>query len=141
MDTIGQWERWEPIKNLNDKYYIESITDTLNGLNIILFEMDDRKKKIQLLFKNGVFSYRVTDEGLRMNLIGLLDNQYGGNFYGYWTFFKVIDSPYLQWLSQESCETSDAISLKHFCLVAADSIMDIIHSKEPEVILLENDKD
>jgi hypothetical protein len=131
---IGNWKRWEPIRNLQRKYYIVSVINIEEELSVIL-AAENNKNKVQVLFKRAA-SYLLVDEGLRIRLIGLLDIQYGTTFYGDWTFFKVTNSLYLKWLSEESYGISDSPKLIHFSLIASDSIIDIISHEEPLVTII-----
>ena len=49
-----QWTRWEPIAGLAQKYYIESISDIIEGFKILLFDANDREKKVLVSFPNSV---------------------------------------------------------------------------------------
>lgn len=132
-----QWVKWEPINGLSAKYYIDSVSDSLKGFQIVLSDSHDEKQKILITFKNSVDAYRNTDETYRTNTISTLDEEYGTNFYGDWTFFKVMDSSYLKWLSEESCTISDSRNLKHFSFVAVNSILDVVTNYEPLVECLD----
>jgi len=68
-----------------------------------------------------------------------LKNTYGGDFYGNWTFFKVENSSYLKWLSEQSCTVTDHLNLQHICCITEDSILDIATSYEPEISLIESE--
>lgn len=128
-----QWERWEPISGLANKYYIDSIIDEARGFKVILSESDDETKKILVLFEDSIDAYRNTDESFRLKIIHDLDQKYGTDFYGDWTFFKVTNSTYIQWLSEQSYGTSDYQSFVHFSFITADSILDVITNYEPKV--------
>ena len=40
-----QWSQWKPINNLAGKYYIESISDNINGLKIVFLNGTMKQKK------------------------------------------------------------------------------------------------
>ena len=69
-----------------------------------------------------------------MKVIGLvpLSEHYGDSFYGTWTFFKVSNSEYLRWLSNQSFETMNS-TFMHFTFVTGNSILDVICTYEPKV--------
>ena len=127
---IEKWTRWEPIDNLQSKYYLVFIIDDEDGLKLI-FESNYRKLKI--FFENGVSSYIKTDEALRSALIKTFNKNYEPSFYGDWTFFKVENSQYLKWLSDQSNTLSDYYKLNHFACVTDEFIIDIAASGEPLV--------
>lgn len=135
---MEKWIKWEPIKGLSPKYYIESISDNINGFEIILFEGHDNKEKVHVIFENSVDAYNCSEEGFRLKTIWNLGDKYGKDFYGDWTFFKVINSKYLQWLSKESVEMYDSLSLIHFSFLAADSVLDVVTTYEPRVEIIKS---
>lgn len=135
-----QWIKWEPIKNLAPKYYIESITDSREGFSILLFDANNREKKVLVSFPNSVESYRSIDESFVLNSLYKLNQNYGRDFYGDWTFFIIENSEYLDWLSTESYKISEKYKLIHYCLLSADSRFDIINNVAPEVTHINAEK-
>jgi hypothetical protein len=127
-----QWTRWEPVAGLAEKYYVESISESAKGFKLILSEQFNEKNEVHISFKR-VYSYKHTNESFRYKTIDMLNEMYGVAFYANWTFFKIADSEYVKWLSEESHDTSDIYKFVHFSLIAADSILDIIATREPEV--------
>ena len=94
---LEHWERWEPIRSLSSKYYIDSISDGIREFRIVLSDSCDEKKKIHVVFENSVDAYRSTDESFRQSTVADLGERYGNEFYGDWTFFKVTNSTYISW--------------------------------------------
>ena len=131
MDEI--WTKWEPIPDLKEKYYVEYIQDDPEIFKVRLYESYASQKRLDIVFENLVKSYRRTDETLRYRVVCYLEKRYDTNFYAKGTFFKITNSKYLEWLSQESCSISDHIPLIHFVLLAADSLVDIVAGYEPIV--------
>ncbi len=128
-----QWIRWEPVKGLSRKYYVESISDSIEGFKIILFDSSDRRKKVHVIFEDSVDSYRSIDESLKFRDTYELHQQYGSKFSTEWTFFKVINSSYVKWLSEQTYGTVEPEYLTHFVLLAVDSMVDIINPVEPKI--------
>jgi hypothetical protein len=127
-----EWIRWEPVPGLVDKYYVKSISDTFTELRVVLCSFNDDKQQVTLSWENSVYAYRTTYESFRQKIVYELDKKYGSDFYN-WTFFKVKNSSYLQWLSEESYTISDSISFTHYALVATESILDIVSGFDPKV--------
>lgn len=134
--TMEQWIRWKPIEGLVEKYYIESITDSIEGFKIILSSAKDSTRKVRIIFDDSVDSYKRTDESFRLSDIHEIHTEYGNSFYTEWTFFKVVHSTYAQWVSEQSFGTIEPEYFMHFSLIAVDSILDIINSTEPRVELV-----
>ena len=130
-----QWTRWEPISGLAAKHYIESMFDGIDGFKIVLSGADDETKRVQIVFKDSVLAYRSTYEGFKVNIFSDLSKRYGTNFYAQWSFFKVNNSNYLQWVLEQA-GTTDSLSCMHFCVFSSEAIVDIIATYEPIVELI-----
>jgi hypothetical protein len=133
VNTAEQWAQWRPIDNLSAKYYVDSISDTLEGFTIQLSTENKHDGAVLVVFEISVDAYRSTDESYRLSTISDLSKRYGDSFYGTWTFFKVSNSEYLQWLSTQSFEITDTLDFIHFAFVTGDSILDVICIYEPKV--------
>lgn len=133
---IEQWSRWEPAEGLSNKYYIDSISDTMEELEIILSDANDRR--IRVMFENSVDSYKSTDETYKLQLICDLDEQYGTDFYSNWIFFKITNSSYIQDTLNGSGVIFNSQEFIHFCIFTSDVAIDILATYEPKVELIEN---
>jgi len=134
-----KWTLWKPIPNLEDKYFIESMCDMMDGFHIIFApgERGSRAKKVKFFFEGSVTAFRITEEGCRVETIAYLDITYQENPYADWTFFKVENSSYLKWLSEQSSTISDHLNLQHICCITDDSFLDIATRYEPEISFIE----
>lgn len=130
---MEKWNRWVPLENLQPKYDVDSISDSFEGLKIILSDIKDTSKKVVFTFDGLIDSYRSSDEGFALRKLDDLGKNYGENFYKNWTFFTVEHSDYIQWLSNESCGIYDLIPKKHYSFLAANTIVDVISLEEPKV--------
>lgn len=131
-----QWTRWEPIEGLALKYYVEAITDDIEGgFKIILSNINNRKNTVHVHFKDSAYAYSSANERFRRKTINTLSKHYGPDFHK-WTFFKVTNSEYIKYLSEESYGWSDVFGFIHFSFIAADSIVDVIDNYEPEVTIV-----
>lgn len=130
---MEKWIKWEPITNLSDTYYIDSIIDNCDGFKIILSESKNEHNKLTVTFESSVDFYSKTDETFVGSIINELNQSYGTKFYSEWTFFKRIDSDYIKQLSKQSSGIADSRGLIHFSFIAADSLLDVIASYEPKV--------
>lgn len=131
-----KWAYMDIEQELNVKYYIDSINDTINGLCILLSEVNDASLRVKVLFEHSVHAYRSTDESYRSNTINYLQDSYGVNFYRERTFFEITDSEYIQWLSKQSQGVSDLEQISHYSFLAVNSIVDVIAAYEPKIIRL-----
>lgn len=131
-----QWTKWEPLPNLAGRYYLASIADTITELKIFFYHADDKEKKVLISFNNSIITYEGTYETYRSKLICDLDDRYDTRFYADWTFFKVTNSSYIKWLSEQSCHTINSSILTHFAFFAGETILDIIALNEPQVIFI-----
>ena len=118
---------------MSSKYYIESISDSINGFRIVLSDANDESKRVEVLFEESVHAYRSTDESFRQSTINNLDGRYGTEFFRDNTFFKVTNSEYIHWLSLQSYGIAESETIFHFSFLAVDSIVDVIAAYEPKV--------
>lgn len=135
---IEQWTRWEPIEGLEGKYDVEFIVNNLKEFTMLLVNPYNTETKIQVIFENSVNAYTKTNESYRQRIVSDLSDEYGSDFYGAWTFFKVNNSTYLRSLLQQPSGSINSSKFIHFAFVAYDSIIDVIATYEPKVILINN---
>jgi hypothetical protein len=128
-----EWARWEPVPNLVNRYYIDSVHNDSNGFTIVLSEDRIVTNKVYIRFKDWVNAYRQTDETFRANLIHELHEKYGAKFYSQWSFFKVRNSSYISWLSAESSTISDNFELTHFVVFDPNNVIDVVAGYEPTI--------
>ena len=134
VGSLGEvWIRWEPAPHLVNRYYIESVCNNCNGFNILLAEEEVPENKVYVRFKDWVNGYRHTDETLRAHLVHELHKKYGVQFCSQWTFFRVLNSSYLAWLSEQSSTISDHMNLMHFVIFDSDTAIDIAATYEPTI--------
>lgn len=131
-----QWKRWEPIQGLDEKYRIVNITDSLEEFTIELVSTNNKQNRVLVVFEISVRAYKFADESFKQNLINHLGTEYEKKFFTEWTFFKVDNSAYMQWLFEESLGWSDAFSFMHLSLVGYDSIIDIASDYEPTITFI-----
>lgn len=131
-----QWVKWEPVEGLSANYYMESILDTSDGFTIHFFDTNDEEKRIQVIFEYSVSAYKSTNESYRLNTMHKLAEHYGKHFYEDWTFFKIANSSYVQWLSEESYGITNSLHFIHFSFLTPNSFLDVIATYEPKVILI-----
>ncbi|MFA5998755.1 MAG: hypothetical protein WC747_01920 [Candidatus Babeliales bacterium] len=131
-----KWTRWEPINGLSGKYYLDYFAWSEKGFVVELIS-GKKEKRIQILFDDYIDSFRYTNESFCFKIFGDLSDQYGDDFYGDWSFFKVTNSEYLKWLSDKSRTWSDQIQFIHFCILGGDEVIDIVTNYEPKVRFIE----
>jgi len=131
------WIRWEPLKGITGKYDVDYISDGKDGLVIKLYSETKETKAINVVFKDYADTYRHTNESFCFKVFGDLSEKYGAGFYGQWSFFKIINSDYVQWLSNQSCTYANEFTFIHFCFIGSDSIVDILARYEPIVTFLD----
>jgi hypothetical protein len=132
-----QWTQWNPIPGLAKKYYIESVSGSIEGFKIVLHKEGNKKEKSLVFFENSVDAYRSTDESFRLKIVYELAKKYGDDFYAEWTFFKVNNSSYTQWILEQASGTADDTNFIHFAFIDPDSILDVICQEDPKIQLLE----
>ena len=127
------WAKWVPINDAAAKYYVDSISDGIEGFKVLLSDADDEQNKVEVIFEESVHAYRSTDESFRQSTINFIYERYGTEFLAEWTFFNVTNSDYIQWLSGQSYGMAESEPLIHFSFLAVDSIVDVIAAYEPKI--------
>ncbi len=131
-----EWLRWKPIDNLAKQYSIASIiVDNTEGFKLTLFDVNNRNKKVCILF-DSVELYCREIKSLTLKRLHILGEQYSVEFVTSWTFFKVINSNYVQLIADQSYGAIPAEWLTHFSIRAVDSWVDIVNRGEPMVELI-----
>lgn len=130
-----QWTKWKPINQLAPEYYMTALIDDTTGFYVRLGESKHNPHGIFITFQHSIGAYRITDESYRASKLLYLTNTYGHDFFASWSFFKVTNSEYLKWLSQEAGGIFDYESNMHLVLITENSILDIATTYEPKIEL------
>jgi len=127
------WTKYLIQEIFNCKYYIDSISDNINGFEVVMSSSKNETDRIKVCFDGPILSYRSTDESFRQKLIFELTEIYSSDFYKDTTIFKVENSRYITWLKEESYEWSETLNPRHFCFLSVDSILDVVACDEPKI--------
>jgi len=57
--------------------------------------------------------------------------------FGKWSFFKVSNSSYIEWLLEQSYGIP-AYEFIHFCFVTENSFLEVVTTYEPAIVLVNN---
>ena len=136
MNNNEIWHRWEPVKSgLTGNYYIDYVENGDDGFKILLAQ-EKTEQKVEVLFKHWVYAYRSIEEGMRTVLWHKLSEKYGKDFYVNWSFFKLENSSYIKWISDECYGRIDSLEMNHFVIMGMEEVIDIIVGYEPQVSIL-----
>lgn len=130
-----EWIKWEPLKCISSKMYIEKLIDDENGILLVL-KSEDKKKTFKVIFVDPILSLRSTDEGRRLKTINFLEGKYGTDFYDQWTFFRVINSGYVEWFNQETYNIYAIYDIRHYVFLTSNDVVEILSTYEPNVSIL-----
>ena len=128
-----KWVRWQPAEDVSGRLDLYSISEGQEALKIVLYDWDNKDKKIFLTFDSFLGAYRKTYETFRSELISSIHKQYGKEFFIRCSFFKVHNSEYVQWLSEQSNGSSDYPPFQHMSLLLIDSVIDVISMEDPQI--------
>ena len=84
--------KWEPIKNISSKYYVEAVSDGINGFSVTLLNAKDEHNKLIIKFGNSVNFFKSTTETFTYKRLDALVEKYGLNFITDWTLFKISNA-------------------------------------------------
>lgn len=123
-----QWVQWNPQPGLAKMYILKNFVDDVNSFEIFFVDALDVSKKIRVIFEAGGLVYRQTKISFKKKTLRALREQHGQDFLD-WTFFKVNNSSYVQWLTKQACEIYPANDFAHFVFLTGDSILEVIDGK------------
>lgn len=127
-----KWDKWDALRfELAGNFYISSVLYDLDNLKIVLKDWDCGKV-IEILFSD-VYLYRITNEGLCVELEQFLKKKYGLEFYQRWSLFIVENSSLLSGLDTSAQEAN---GLTHFVVMGSETIADVLSKYTPEVKIL-----
>lgn len=135
QNKLDLWKRWEPQALITGKYEINSIVDSDQGL---FLHLSRNSFKVVIHFENSVYAFRKTEETFRQIMIHDLSIHFEKKFYAEWTFFKVENSSYIQWLEKQSGGLAGMFSIQHFVFLGLNSIVDVAVTYEPKIIVSED---
>lgn len=131
---MEKWNRWQPLETMVGKYYVDFLILSENAL---IIKLSNGEQKIEIIFDESIDAFRYTDESFYFKIFGDLSERYGDDFYVGWSFFKVTNSDYLKWLSEQSCSLTNEFSFIHFCIFGGDKVIDVLARYEPKVKFIE----
>ena len=118
---------------MQSSYGLDRIDDIVGGFYVTLFDHNNDRTKIKIIFQNSIHAHQLfVDQDIvnyRRTCIGNSDS----------LFFTVQNSKYLKWLHEQSYEIWNDSGEIHFVIVLKDAINDIFAAEEPciEVIALQ----
>lgn len=137
---LEKWHSWQPLKKMIGNYYIKSCTNNdFYNLTIILGKYNAQIETEVHIQIDGIEAYKVTNETYKLKTWTYLSTTYR-DLDRKWPLFRIEQSAFLQQLSDESNEISDALHFKHYCIMDSEWVIDIATPTEPSVKLFENNK-
>ncbi len=129
---MEKWKAWEPVKGIPTEFYKNSLIDDNNGL-FLAFEGRKNNIKFFVKFEEGALSYRNTDEGSLLQMIGFFSKHYGSEFFGKTSMFEVADSQYIEWFLKESSGIYSKSEIKHYVFFTPNDVIEVISNYPPKV--------
>jgi len=125
---MEKWTQWKPLEDSSGKYTIDSFVWSESGISILLSSTQNLKK-LEIKFEDFVDTYRRTDIIFCPKRLADISSRYGAEFYINWTFFKITNSKYIDWIIEKSYKRE----FIHFCIIGNNEILDIVNSYEPKI--------
>lgn len=130
------WEKWIPLNNIPPKLFKDHLIDDENGLKIVFFE-EIEGPKYSFLFEGYVHSYRNTDEGSLLKTLEYVDKYYQHLDYGKWTLFKLKQSSYLEWYTEQTFGMYKNIyQIEHYVFFTSDDVIEVLSADPPIITVL-----
>lgn len=130
---MEKWERWIPEIELPALIYLEKSFFSEEGF-ICFFKDETEIKSIIFSFeKEGLLSYRETDEGSFLKTFDYLYANYEPEYFQGWTLFKVKESSYLQWFKEQSLSEYEKEEVEHYVFYTYDIIIEVLSLTGPKI--------
>lgn len=126
------WNKLIPSESFFSSFYIDSIVSDSEGLFITL-KNDSIGESIKVIFDGSMFSNRTTQKNSFSKTIESLDE----TFCKSWSFFKVENSDYLEWLKEQSYgiyeNEREDYKMKHYVLIGSNLVFEVLTPGYPEI--------
>lgn len=132
MNNNDNWIPFKPADNVSQKYSIDFLKSSIDDIKfkIILSDANNIDKKIIINIAEGVDFYGKIQNEAMLKVIKDIEEKYGKDFHQKWTFFKIENSSYIKWLSDESCGIWNFSYFTHYALIGIDSILYFLSSDD-----------
>lgn len=122
------WIPWNPHEWIQPHYNFVQCNDFIKRFELLLTGPDNNQQ-VRIAFDSPIYMYRATYQPHIAAVSLSKDHPY----YNRWTFFKVINSTYIDWLTEQSYETLETHQYTHFSWVTPQAVIDVISREEPIV--------
>jgi len=129
---IDPSENWVRMEELVNKHYLVGIRDELGTLSIFMRQVT-AGSLVKLVY-SPAYAFRSINETIRMGVVEELDKRYGTDFYRSCSLFKIENSSYLQWLSEQAGDLVLQLHLQHFVVMGRDYIVDVLAPYDPQIV-------
>lgn len=136
MRTGEIWFEWKPNTEVRllTQYKVEAICDIIGAFYIVLAPAQDAEKKIKILYEQSVESHRRTNRVLmKKSLTKLICEEKEALV----SYYKVENSAYARWLSEESYGCTEASEYVHLVFAGENCIVDVVAGYEPKIEFIE----
>ena len=132
-----KWEHWYPEDIILHSFYITSVTDDSDGLEIALSQEKSKKNPwVKIIFPGSARSYTLIQGAFVTDFRNELIQEYGGEFFNGSSCFKVHNSHYIEWASAQSISLITHLHAQHFFIFTPDIMVHAITALEPIVKFL-----
>jgi hypothetical protein len=116
---------------LETNYNNIKINQDENGLTLLFTDDTSTNQPTKLFFGNIIHGYRTFSGTLRIAYLNHL--KHNNNFdYRKNSFFKIIDSSYVQLILKEAAGLCDSDKIEHFCFITKSNIVEVASTIAPE---------
>jgi len=116
---------WQPLAGIPRNLCLESLTDTDDGLVLLLSAQESRLPVLRVRF-DAFVAYRNVNESYRLRLWHR-DAHVGAGL------LIVQDSKWTSWLEEESRGALDARAVVHYAILTAEDCVDVVARAAPSV--------
>jgi len=125
------FERWEPVRSLPLRMYLEALHDDYEGFRLLLRGEEPDSAMIRISFES-VLAYRNLDERYYLKTLEYkLESNKG-------TLFKINNSDFIAWFNEQSYNIYKDENIIHYSILTPNDCVDILSITIPTVEWLNN---
>lgn len=128
-----EWILYNPLNMKHCQAFSVEITQQENTV----FSIECENCAVNLVFDCFVPVFLYSYEGIRMATYTPVQEKYNDKYYfRKWFIYEIKNSGFLKWAMAECGGLYQNYNMRHFCIVTADDVVDILACGEPDFVII-----
>ena len=131
------WSYWMSANIEQSDYDIHLIREKGWDFTVILIDFENKQRELHIAFDQA-YCFRSTYELFTCMRMDKAYNQQGRDFFLKRQFYKITNSEYVAWVSEQSGGVSNSFgNLEHYVICTDDQMVEILSYGEPQVTFVD----